>query len=71
MVSHKVDQLATILLTFFLHVYNKDVNVVVDGDADGDAFDGEDDIYHGDENGDVIVTDDDGDVIVAHGDGDV
>ena len=70
MVSQKVDQLATILLTF-LQVYNKDVNVVVDGDADADAFDGEDDIYHGDENGDVIVTDDDGDVIVADGDGDV
>ena len=54
-----------------MHVYNKDVNVVVDGDADGDAFDGEDDIYHGAANGDVIVTDDDGDVIVADGDGDV
>ena len=42
---------------YFLHVYNKDVNVVV---ADGDAFDDEDDIYHGD--GDVIVASSDGDV---------
>ena len=46
-----------------MHVYNKDVNVVVDGDA----FDDEDCIYqyhgdHGDDDGDVIVADVDGDV---------
>ena len=55
-------------LLFFLQVYNKDVNVVV---ADGDAFDDEDDIYHGDDGGDAIVANGDGDVIVANGDGDV
>ena len=59
MVSRKVDQLTTILPTVFLHACNKDVNVVVDGDADGDD---EDDIYHGDDDGDVIVADGDGDV---------
>ena len=53
---------------YFLHVYNKDVNVVV---ADGDAFDDEDDIYHGDDGGDAIVANGDGDVIVASSDGDV
>ena len=57
MVSHKVDQLATILPTIFLHV--QDVNVVV---ADGDAFDDENDIYHGGGDGDAIVADGDGDV---------
>ena len=59
MCSHKVDQLATIPPTIFLQVYNKDVNVVV---ADGDAFDDEDDIYHGDDDGDDIVADGDGNV---------
>ena len=42
-----------------MQVYNKDVNVVV---ADGDEFDDEDDIYHGDDGGEVIVADGDGDV---------
>ena len=44
---------------YFLHVYNKDVNVVV---VDGDAFDDGDDIYHGDDDDDAIVADGDGDV---------
>ena len=44
---------------YFVQVYNKDVNVVV---ADGDEFDDEDDIYHGDDGGEVIVADGDGDV---------